>query len=102
MFRSPVIVDLGKRPGQLRIGDREAVHAQIAPMEQPRQFGNGGALQTKAHVELVFAVRAGAQQTARAELAEALRSAIGAGGRAGETDHHIAVFVRDRCPRRRR
>ena len=81
-------------PASLRVGDREAVHSQIASIEQPRHFEDGGALQPKAHVELVFAIRTRAQQAARAELAKAQRSAIGARRRAGKADHHVAALVR--------
>ena len=62
-------------------------------MEQPHDFGDSGALQTNAHAEPVFAVGAGAQKAARAEFAEGWDRPVGAGRSAGETDHHIAVFV---------
>ena len=65
-------LELGQRAGQLGVGDGEAVHAQVAAVKQADDFGNRGALQAKAHAELVFAVRAGVQQTARGELAEGL------------------------------
>ncbi len=56
-------------------------------------LGNRGSIQVNAHAEAALAVRAGLQQTARGEFAEALRSLVGAGRRAGKTDHHFAVFV---------
>ncbi len=85
--------DLRKRPGQLGVGEYIAVDAEVAAMEQARQFGNRGSIQMNAHAELVLAVRAGLQQTARGEFAEALRCLIGARGRAGKADHHFAIFV---------
>src|ERR1700733_12514325 len=62
-------------------------------MEQARDLGNRGAVQMNSHAELVLAVRAGLQKAAGGELAEGLRRLIGSSRSAGETDHHVAVFV---------
>ena len=87
-------VELRQRPGQLRVGQHISMHTQIAAMKQTRQFGNRGAIQMNPHAELVLAVRARLQQTARGEFAETLRCLIGPRGRAGKADHHFAIFVR--------
>ena len=93
MFRSPVISSLESGPAKRAFANSETVHAHVAAVEQPGQFGNGGPLQAQAHVELVFGIRGGMQQAARAELSEVLGSAIGAGRRAGKTNHDVAALV---------
>ncbi len=69
------------------------MYADIAAVEQAREFGNRGPIQMNSHAELVFAVRAGLQKAAGGEFAEARRCLVGASRSAGEADHHIAVFV---------
>ena len=86
-------VDFRKRPGQLGVGEYIAVDAEVAAVEQAREFGNRGSIQMNAHAQLVLAIRAGLQQAARGEFAEALRCLVGARGCTGKTDHHIAIFV---------
>ena len=86
-------IELGQRPSKLGVGEHIAVNAKVAAMKQACQLGNRGAIQMHPHVELILAVRARLQQTARGEFAEALRCLVGARGRAGKADHHFAIFV---------
>src|SRR6202011_4865270 len=85
--------EVGKRAGQTRVRQGEAVHAQVATVEQPGQLGNSGTLQAQSHVELVFRMRGGMEHAARTQLSEVLRSTIGAGGRTGKANHDVAALV---------